>query len=179
MLSDYDAGAVSAILGLASLPHAKDDTGPIDAARDQSGPDNPPSAVRRSAGRASTTPSSVLVEKAVEKGLPRSALRRVAVWLAGGDTGKVTAFEWSVVPKTTLDRRSTRLSVHESERTERIARLAVHARRALGTDPEARAFMTSAHPELDGRSPIEAAKTDLGTRRVERILTALEYGLAL
>jgi len=54
----------------------------------------------------------------------------------------------------------------------------VHARRALGTEAEAREFLTSPHPELDGRSPIDAAKTDLGTRRTEQILTALEYGQA-
>ena len=84
-----------------------------------------------------------------------------------------------MVPKTTLERRETRLSPQESERTERVARLFVHARRALGTAAEARAFMTTPHPELDGRTPIDAAKTDLGTRRTEQILNALEYGLAL
>ncbi len=177
MLPDYDASAVSVILGLAL--HARDNTRAIDATADQSGSDGHVSGVRGGPGRGSPASSSVLVEKAVEEGLPRSALRGVAVWLAGGDMGKVAAFERDVVPKTTLDRRNTKLSVHESERTERIARLAVHARRALGTDTEARAFMTAAHPELDDRSPMEAAKTDLGTRRVELILTALEYGLAL
>ena len=87
--------------------------------------------------------------------------------------------EWGVVPKTTLERREKQLSPQESERTERVARLFVHARRALGTEAEAREFMTTPHPRLDGRSPIEAAKTDLGTRRAEQILNALEYGLAL
>ena len=126
-----------------------------------------------------SSPSSVMIEKAVEKGLPRAALRHVAEWLGGHDRAKVSALEWGVVPKTTLERRETRLSPRESERTERIARLFVHARRALGTEAEAREFLTSPHPELDGRSPIDAAKTDLGTRRTEQILTALEYGLAL
>lgn len=81
------------------------------------------------------------------------------------------------MPKTTLERRETRLSPQESERTERVARLFVQARRALGSESEARDFMLTPHPELDGRSPVEAARTDLATRRVERILTALEYGL--
>ncbi len=83
------------------------------------------------------------------------------------------------MPKTTLERRETQLSPEESERTERVARLLVHARRALGTEEEAREFMTTPHPRLDGRSPVEAARTDLGTRRTEGILNALEYGLAL
>jgi putative toxin-antitoxin system antitoxin component (TIGR02293 family) len=99
--------------------------------------------------------------------------------IAGGDKAKASVLERGIVPKTTLERRETRLSPQESERTERVARLFVHARRALGTEAEAREFMTTPHPELDGRNPIEAAKTDLGTRRTEQILNALEYGLAL
>jgi len=124
-------------------------------------------------------PSSVLIEKAVEKGLPRLVLRRVAEHLAGGDKAKISSLEWGVVPKTTLERRDEQLSPQESERTERVARLFVHARRALGTEAEARDFMTTPHPQLDGRTPIDAARTDLGTRRTEQILNALEYGLAL
>ena len=126
-----------------------------------------------------TSPTAILIEKAVERGLPRKSLRHVAEWLAGGDKAKVSAVEWGVVPRTTLERRATQLSPRESERTERVARLYVHARRALGTEAEAREFMLTPHPELDGRSPVEAARTDLGTRRAEQILNALEYGLAL
>ncbi|MCK8786170.1 DUF2384 domain-containing protein [Roseomonas sp. NAR14] len=124
-------------------------------------------------------PSPALIEKAVEVGLPRSALRHVAEKLAGEDKAKIAALEWGVVPKTTLLRRERQLSSQESERTERVARLFVHARRALGSDEEARQFMTTPHSLLDGRSPIDAARTDLGTRRTEQVLNALEYGLAL
>ena len=53
------------------------------------------------------------------------------------------------------------------------------AQQVAKTEAEARAFMTKPHPELEGRSPLEAAKTDLGARRVEQILNALEFGLAL
>lgn len=125
------------------------------------------------------SPSSVLIEKAVEKGLPRLALRHVAEHLAGGDKAKISSLEWIVVPKTTLERREYQLSPQESERTERVARLFVQARRALGTEAEAREFMTTPHPQLEERSPIDAARSDLGTRRTEQILNALEYGLAL
>jgi putative toxin-antitoxin system antitoxin component (TIGR02293 family) len=126
-----------------------------------------------------TSPSPAFIEKAVEQGLPREVLRHVAERLSGGDKAKVAALEQGVVPKTTLGRRESKLSPEESERTERIARLFVHARRALGTEVEAREFMTSPHPELEGRTPLEASKTDLGTRRTEQLLNALEYGLAL
>lgn len=127
-----------------------------------------------------SSPSAFLIAKAVESGLPRKVLRRVAETIAGEDNAKVTALEHDVVPKTTLQRRKGRkLTLHESEQTEHVARLFVHARRALGTEAEAREFMTAAHPELDGRTPVDAAKTDLGTLRAEQILNALEYGLAL
>ncbi|MGK7863854.1 antitoxin Xre/MbcA/ParS toxin-binding domain-containing protein [Falsiroseomonas sp. E2-1-a4] len=129
--------------------------------------------------RTVSLPSPALIEKAVERGLPRQALRQVAESLAGGDKARAACLEWGVVPKTTLERRMTQLSPQESERTERVARLFVHARRALGTEAEAREFMTAPHPALDGRSPVDAARSDLGTRRTEQVLNALEYGLAL
>jgi putative toxin-antitoxin system antitoxin component (TIGR02293 family) len=149
MLSNYDAKAVAEVLGLVVLL------------------------------RASRPASAVMIEKAVEGGLPRNALRHVAELIAGGDKAKASALERGIVPKTTLERRESKLSPQESERTERVARLFVHARRALGTEAEAREFMTTPHPELDRRTPIEAARTDLGTRRTEQVLNALEYGLAL
>lgn len=124
-------------------------------------------------------PTPILIEWAVEQGLPRATLRHVAEWLAGGDKAMASLLERGVIPKTTLERRGARLSPQESERTERIARLSVHARRALGTEAEAREFMMTPHPELDNRSPVDAARTDLGTRRAEQLLNALEYGLAL
>ncbi len=124
-------------------------------------------------------PSPVLIEKAVENGLPRLVLRHVAERIAGADRAKISPLEWHIVPKTTLERRERQLSPLESERTERVARIFVHASRALGSEAEARAFLTAPHPGLDGRAPIDAARTDLGTRRIEQILNALEYGLAL
>ena len=82
--------------------------------------------------------------------------------LAGGDKAKVPALEWGVVPKTTLERREIQLSPQESERTERVAPPRMCAAPSA-SEAEAREFMTTSHPELDGRSPIDAARTDLGT----------------
>ena len=182
MVANYDAAGVAEVMGLTMKPDEtkmpvgfgeetlafKDlhDTGWL-----ESEPDLSNGSYR---GATSTT-----IERAVEEGLPRQVLRHVAQRIAGADKAKVSALEWGVVPKTTLERRGVRLSPQESERTERVARLFVHARRALGSEAEARVFVTAPHPELDGRSPVEAARTDLGTRRAEQILNALEYGLAL
>lgn len=169
MLTNYDATAVAEVMGIAF----RDDpaNGAARAARR--------TPASRRGGPHDRPPSPVLIEKAVERGLPRFVLRHVAEEIVGSDKAKIASLEWGIVPKTTLERREERLSPVESERTERVARLFVHARRALGSAAEARAFMTAPHPRLDGRTPVEAARTDLGTRRTEQILNALEYGLGL
>jgi len=168
MLTQYDAASIAAIMGLAPSPAAPPARSPKPGLAESQEPLAP--AIASSAQR---------IEQAIERGLPRSALRHVAELLAGGDAAKVSALEWAVVPKSTLERRKATLSLQESERTERLARLFVQARRALGSNAEAREFMTSTHPQLEGRSPVDASRTDLGTRRTEQLLTALEYGLAL
>lgn len=63
--------------------------------------------------------------------------------------------------------------------TTHSVRLFVRAREVLGTQEEAREFMTAPHPEFDGETPSQAAQTTPGTKRVEDILNAIEYGLAV
>jgi len=184
MLPNYDAKAVADLMGLAFVRGRAE-------GKSQGGSSRPAliavdvdtmlivGRLSQVKGRRLSSPSPVLIEKAVEHGLPRASLQHVAEAIAGGDKARASAMERSIVPKTTLERRESTLSRQESERTERVARTFVHARRALGTEAEARAFMTAPHPELEGRSPLEAAKTDLGARRVEQILNSLEFGLAL
>jgi len=189
MLSNYDAGAVAEALGLAFIRLQRKSKQPASIENFIIGGDDSFVIVEQPLGHGprkadrrrleTLTPSVAHIEQAVEAGLPRVALRRLVELLAGGDRSKIAGLEWDVVPKTTLERRKAKLSTEESERTERIARLFVHARRALGTEAEAREFMTTPHPELDGRTPFDAARTDLGARRAERILNALEYGLAV
>lgn len=62
---------------------------------------------------------------------------------------------------------------------ERTTKLFVQAKRVLGTQDEALEFLRAPHPELSGETPLQAARTDPGARRVEDILNAIEYGLAL
>lgn len=117
------------------------------------------------------------LERLVLEGLPRDSLRRVALRI-GGDPDRAAAIEHAVVPKTTLARRTGgRLTLEESERTARLARLFTHAAEALGSEEEARDFLRRPHPLLERRPPLEVALTDLGARRVEAILAALEHGL--
>jgi len=184
MLPNYDAKAVADALGVAFVRLPKNAGGSKVEGRSELIEIDGAFLllVRRDArvrGARVSPPSPALIEKAVESGLPREALEHVAEAIAGGDEARASALERGIVPRTTLGRRESRLSRQESERTERVARLFVQARRALGSVAEARWFMTAPHPELDGRSPFQAARTDLGGRRAEQILNAVEYGLAV
>ncbi|MEK7663796.1 MAG: MbcA/ParS/Xre antitoxin family protein [Actinomycetota bacterium] len=44
------------------------------------------------------------------------------------------------------------------------------------SEEAASGWLRRPHPMLDGESPLEAAKTSFGTRRVKDILVALKYG---
>jgi putative toxin-antitoxin system antitoxin component (TIGR02293 family) len=112
---------------------------------------------------------------AVERGLPRSALMRTVA--RAGLTGKARdALMYRVVPLSTLKRR-TRLKTHESEKTERLARVIALAELLWDDQEAAQEFLNTPHPELDGRTPLECAASELGAREVEDLVMRALYGL--
>jgi putative toxin-antitoxin system antitoxin component (TIGR02293 family) len=116
------------------------------------------------------------LEGAVARGLPRRSLDACAarVW---SDRRAALRFKFRIVPRATYHRRRL-LRAEESARLERAARIVALAEKVWGDDGEAaRAFLTSPHPLLDGRAPIEVAGTELGARRVEDVLVGLLHGL--
>ena len=117
------------------------------------------------------------LEEAVQRGLPKSALVKLAQRVCGDDARAQRALMLKVVPEATLRRRRGRLSTRESERTERLARVTALAEAVLATRDDARAFLATAHGRLGGRSPRDAALTELGARQVEEILRSIEHGL--
>ncbi|HEX5724321.1 MAG TPA: MbcA/ParS/Xre antitoxin family protein, partial [Longimicrobiaceae bacterium] len=82
-----------------------------------------------------------------------------------------------LVPRATRGRRRAALKPAESERVERLARVMALAEQVWEDTDDARAFLTAAHPLLDGRAPLELARTELGARQVEELLWKLEYSL--
>ena len=66
------------------------------------------------------------LESAVSSGLPKRSLERLSTRLYD-DRRTASAYKFKVVPQATWKRRSKRLSVEESERTERLARVLAHA----------------------------------------------------
>ena len=119
----------------------------------------------------------VELDRVVRAGLPKRSLQHVAR-RAVEPGASATAFVYSVVPPATFKRRS-RLSAQESERTERLARAVALAEALWANARDARAFLNRPHPLLDGDTPLNVARTELGARRVERLLHEIEHGLPL
>lgn len=117
------------------------------------------------------------LDRVVQAGLPKRSLQLVAE-RAIEPGASVNEFVYSVVPPATFKRR-TRLSADESERTERLARIVALAETVWDHEREARAFLNRPHPLLDGETPLNVARTEIGARRVERLLYDAEHGLPL
>ena len=124
-----------------------------------------------------TTFKSLLeLSGAVERGLPKSTLRNVARRIFT-DPADQRAMMNRVVPEGTFKRRRERLSPAESERTERLARVVAIAEGVWQNRELARRFLTTPHPEIGGKTPLEAALTELGARQAEEVLARIAYGL--
>lgn len=117
------------------------------------------------------------LDNLVRDGLPKRSLQLVAERAVPPGTA-VSSFVYRVVPPATFKRR-TKLSQDESERTERLARVVAAAESLWGDEREARAFLNRPHPLLDDETPLDVAHTELGARRVERLLDDVEHGLSL
>lgn len=115
------------------------------------------------------------LRRAVEGGLPKGSLAHVARAVAD-DPKQQRALIHRIVPEATYKRRRERLTFAESERAERIARVAALAFDIWGEE-DGRAFLGNRHPMLGDETPLEAAASDLGAREVEAILRAIEFGL--
>ncbi|MGL6344410.1 MAG: antitoxin Xre/MbcA/ParS toxin-binding domain-containing protein, partial [Waterburya sp.] len=107
------------------------------------------------------------LEKIILKGLPTSAVTKIIERIYPGETDKY----YQLVPRSTLIRRqkASSLSLEESQKAERIARIFSFAVEVWGDEAKAREFMKKPHPMLEDRTPFEASLNELGARQVEQI----------
>ncbi|MGA7240114.1 MAG: antitoxin Xre-like helix-turn-helix domain-containing protein [Bryobacteraceae bacterium] len=128
--------------------------------------------------RAFAKPMKSIMElnAAVERGLPKSTLRNVARRVFS-DAADQRALMHRIVPEATYKRRRDRLSAAESERTERLARVVAIAEDVWQDREQARRFLTTPHPEIDGKTPLDASLTELGARQAEEVMARIVYGL--
>ena len=116
------------------------------------------------------------LSEAVERGLPKITLRNVARHVYSGASDQ-RAMMHRIVPEATYKRRRERLSHAESERTERLARVIALAEEVWQDAGQSRRFLTTPHPEIGGKTPLDAALTELGARQAEEIMARILYGL--
>jgi putative toxin-antitoxin system antitoxin component (TIGR02293 family) len=135
-----------------------------------------PESIAEILGLSATIRTVGQLESAVSAGLPKRSLERLSARLYD-DRKVANAYKFKVVPQATWKRRVKKLSVDESERTERLARVLAHAEYVWDDRERAREWMSKPHRELNDRSPVEVARTELGARRVEDLLDNLFYGL--
>jgi len=113
----------------------------------------------------------------VTQGLPKHALKASVdrVCLSGEDRKKLL---YRIIPEATYKRRRVNLSSDESERAERLARIFATTEFVWNSEEDARQFLNTPHPMLQGRTPLDVSMTELGARRVEELLWKLFYGIA-
>jgi putative toxin-antitoxin system antitoxin component (TIGR02293 family) len=116
------------------------------------------------------------LDDAVERGLPKATLR-IVVQRVFPDASDQRAMMRRIVPEATYKRRRERLSPAESERTERLARVVAIAEQVWQDPEQARRFLTTPHPEIGGKTPVDAALTELGARQAEEVMARIVYGL--
>jgi len=85
-----------------------------------------------------------------------------------------------VIPLRTLQHRRSRrekLTIDESDRVLRIARLLSQAESLYESRERALAWLRRPHPRLRNRAPLAMSKTDTGSRIVEELLVQIDEGM--
>ena len=110
----------------------------------------------------------------VEERLPLSAIKRLET--LGFERREI---DGAVIASRTLQHRRSRrerLTVDESDRVLRIARILSAAEAVYGSRERALLWLRRPNPRLEGRVPMELAKTEVGGRMVEELLLQVDEG---
>jgi putative toxin-antitoxin system antitoxin component (TIGR02293 family) len=117
--------------------------------------------------------SEMEVVKLVHNRLPLSVIDRL---LAEG----VTKQEISLVapPRTIAHRRANeeRLTIDESDRAVRLARVVAQTESVFGNKDKAMAWLRQPMKRFEGNTPIEMLASDVGSRMVEEALVQIDEG---
>lgn len=112
----------------------------------------------------------------IRAGLPTEAFAGVAKALSL--TVDELAAKLGISPRTLRDQRKRkgRLSVENTEKLVRIARIHQLARKIFTSDEAVSQWLAATAPALDGLKPIDLLDTDTGAREVESVLHGIAFG---
>ncbi len=112
---------------------------------------------------------------AIQRGLPYRAVEQIKRRLKLTDGELVQSID--IHPRTLIRRKSEqRLRSDESDRLARLARVTARAIDVLGSEQNAVRWLRHPNGALGGASPLSYLRTDVGARRVESILSHIDYG---
>jgi putative toxin-antitoxin system antitoxin component (TIGR02293 family) len=86
-----------------------------------------------------------------------------------------------VIPARTWRHRAARkepLTMEESDRVVRLARIQASAEDVFGDKPKANRWLRQPLGVLDDKSPLELAQTESGARLIEQLLAKIDWGAA-
>lgn len=112
---------------------------------------------------------------AVLRKLPMASIQSIRRWLAPSE---ITSF---IIPARTMRHRQSKnepLSVEESDRAVRLARIQSIAEDVFADIDKAKAWLREPLPALGNEAPLEFARTEIGARVIERILASIDWGAA-
>ncbi|MCC6589548.1 MAG: DUF2384 domain-containing protein [Bryobacterales bacterium] len=113
----------------------------------------------------------------VRRGLPASSVKALAEHLQIGHG--VLSRKLGIAQRTLTRRLSTGslLTVAESDRTVRMARVYATAVELIGDETNATEWLRTPNRALGGERPIDLLDTDTGARMVEDVLGRIAYGV--
>ena len=113
--------------------------------------------------------------KAVRKGLPLAVSNSL---LKNGLTSE--EFHKIVIPARTFKHRKARtepLSLEESDKALRAARVLALAEKTFGDRKKALSWMRQPKKRFEGETPMQMLQTEVGARLVEEMLTQIDEGM--
>lgn len=113
----------------------------------------------------------------VREGLPANSITALADRM---NVGQSVLSRKLGIPQRTLTRRlshRSRLTVAESDRTVRFARVYASAVEMIGDEEKASEWLRTPNRALGGERPFDQLDTDLGAREVEDVLGRIAYGV--
>jgi putative toxin-antitoxin system antitoxin component (TIGR02293 family) len=115
------------------------------------------------------------LDRLTSAGLKKSTLKACVSNLCS-DENNCNRILYQIIPKTDFLSERDCLTPDESMRVVRFARILAAAQYIWSSDQDAKEFMNHAHAMVDDMTPIEAAWTEAGTRRMEEVLWKIFYG---
>lgn len=111
----------------------------------------------------------------IRRGVGAQVFEQLAVALGVGK--ETLARKLNINAQTLRKRKSRVLSADEAEKSLRVARVFALATEVLGSEDEARQWLTDAVPALGGKRPLDLLDTDVGAHEVSNVLGCIKWGM--